>query len=376
MAKAKPERTVAQRLADLESVLQDPQHLRNLLERTFDPRGGEPRIVDATGHTLPFQGAIQLMGGTSTIDPATQRVIYTPAGGGAAGMQGNFSDDGATSDDERARFINESDATKNVWTVDTTTSGAGTRQVSWRLGVASSTEVNALSEAWGQTIAGAGAIVRTAYGGVFTSTAVETVSGQSGALPMFSRVATSTVGAGGGTTASVQDVAADSAGTPRAGLTLSTSLPVVGGRGDAASLSTSDAALSLATSTGPTAASASITVSALSRMLLDGGHKSNYVQCDDGGGAGAPVRLVLRNVGGSLGAIAAGATATITFPNVFPGAAVLQTLLGGIYDGASAGSERCLWAWHSVGSSAVVTVTNTDTVAHTPFFEGVAVNGS
>ena len=316
------------------------------------------------------------MGGTSTIDPATQRVIYTPTGGGAAGMQGNFSDDGATSDDERARFINESDATKNVWTVDTTTSGAGTRQVSWRLGVASSTEVNALSEAWGQTIAGAGAIVRTAYGGVFTSTAVETVSGQSGALPMFSRVATSTVGAGGGTTASVQDVAADSAGTPRAGLTLSTSLPVVGGRGDAASLSTSDAALSLATSTGPTAASASITVSALSRMLLDGGHKSNYVQCDDGGGAGAPVRLVLRNVGGSLGAIAAGATATITFPNVFPGAAVLQTLLGGIYDGASAGSERCLWAWHSVGSSAVVTVTNTDTVAHTPFFEGVAVNGS
>lgn len=70
-----------ERVAALEAAMH-PQRLAETVSRAWDPKGQEPRIIDADGVTLAYEPAVQLMGGTSTIDPVTQRVIYTPTGGG------------------------------------------------------------------------------------------------------------------------------------------------------------------------------------------------------------------------------------------------------------------------------------------------------
>lgn len=114
--------TVEQRLAALEALLLDPQTMRNRLERTFDPRGGEPRVVDSTGRTMPYEPAWQFLNCAVTVDPRKQRIIITPAGGGG-GMAGEFSDDSTTSDGERIKFVGQDDPTKNHLTLDTKTSG-------------------------------------------------------------------------------------------------------------------------------------------------------------------------------------------------------------------------------------------------------------
>lgn len=120
-----PDRSVEQRLAALEALLADPQTMRNRLERTFDPRGGEPRVVDAAGRTLPYEPAIQFLNATATVDPRKQRIIVTPTGGGGGGgMAGEFSDDGATTDAERMKFTDQTNPAINHLTLDTQTLGS------------------------------------------------------------------------------------------------------------------------------------------------------------------------------------------------------------------------------------------------------------
>lgn len=88
--------TDAERIAQLEAAVLDlaarldPQTLRDALERTWDPRGGEPRIVDSAGRTLDYVPSLQLMGGSTTVDTLTQRAVFTPDGGGG----GAFPDGG------------------------------------------------------------------------------------------------------------------------------------------------------------------------------------------------------------------------------------------------------------------------------------------
>lgn len=63
------------RIEALERAL-DPQTVRNSLERTFDPRGGEPRVVSPAGRTLDYAPAIQFTGAlTTTLDSSKQRVV-------------------------------------------------------------------------------------------------------------------------------------------------------------------------------------------------------------------------------------------------------------------------------------------------------------
>lgn len=115
-------------LAELRARL-DPQRIRNDQERTWDPRGGEPRLVDSTGRTLDYAPAIQFTGATTTLDAGKQRAIVaiTPPE-----LRGTFSADSTVSDAERLRFVDASDGVTRRFSVDTSTSG-NTKSVTARL---------------------------------------------------------------------------------------------------------------------------------------------------------------------------------------------------------------------------------------------------
>lgn len=94
---------LVKRVEDLERLL-NPQTLRNRLERTYDPRGGEPRIIDENGRTLDYAPAIQFPGSVTTLDAPNQRVLVevpTPE------LVGVFSDNTTTTNAEMLRFVGE-----------------------------------------------------------------------------------------------------------------------------------------------------------------------------------------------------------------------------------------------------------------------------
>lgn len=66
--------TLNEGLGRAQAALQ-PQTLRQSLEYTFDPRGGEPRFVDENGVTLAYAPAVQVVGAVTTVDVAKQRVV-------------------------------------------------------------------------------------------------------------------------------------------------------------------------------------------------------------------------------------------------------------------------------------------------------------
>lgn len=115
------------RVAELEAGLEavraalKPQTLRQSLEYTFDPRGGEPRFVDENGVTLDYAGAVQILGAATTLDVAQQRVIVsTAAGGGGSAAKLHASPAIELSDTATAPLPGMS------LTVDVTDSGDGT----------------------------------------------------------------------------------------------------------------------------------------------------------------------------------------------------------------------------------------------------------
>lgn len=109
-------------LADLRARL-DPQRLKQSMEFAWEPRGGEPRIVDSDGRTLDYAPAIQFLNATAELDVPAQRVVVTPTGG-AGGMAGVFSDDAVTTDAERWKFVGEAAPGTNRATFDTLSFGA------------------------------------------------------------------------------------------------------------------------------------------------------------------------------------------------------------------------------------------------------------
>lgn len=71
------------RVAKLEALFADQQGAAERAETAvWEPRGGEPRIIDADGKTLPYVPNLQFLGGV-TLDTKNQRaVVPAPAGGG------------------------------------------------------------------------------------------------------------------------------------------------------------------------------------------------------------------------------------------------------------------------------------------------------
>lgn len=59
-----------------------PQTMRQRLERTIDPRGGEPRIMDAAGFTLDYAPTIQFTGDATVALNAPERRIEVGVDGG------------------------------------------------------------------------------------------------------------------------------------------------------------------------------------------------------------------------------------------------------------------------------------------------------
>ncbi len=119
--------TDAQRIDALEAALADvlkrldPQTLAQALERTWSPRGGEPRIVDSSGRTLDYTPAIQFLNATTELDVPAQRVVVTPTGGGAAAY--TFSDDATPTATQRIDFVGEAAPGETRATLSTSTSG-------------------------------------------------------------------------------------------------------------------------------------------------------------------------------------------------------------------------------------------------------------
>lgn len=115
------------KVAALEERLR-PQRLEAALDRSWKSDGDTPRIIDATGHTLPYEPAIQLMGGTATVDPRTQRVIYTPAASAPTAYE--FSADDAVTSTEAAEFRRPADNVLQA-AVKTRTAAAGALRELW-----------------------------------------------------------------------------------------------------------------------------------------------------------------------------------------------------------------------------------------------------
>ena len=99
--------TDRERIAQLEAAIAelrdalDPQRLKDSMERAWDPRGGEPRLVDSAGRTLDYVPAIQFTGATTSINTAKQRAVVaiTPPT-----LAGSFSPDMNISTSEMLAF--------------------------------------------------------------------------------------------------------------------------------------------------------------------------------------------------------------------------------------------------------------------------------
>ncbi len=76
------------RLQVVEGLLK-PQTLRDHLERTFDPRGGEPRIITPSGVTLDYAPSLQFTGGADvTLNAPERRIEIGITEGATAGQAG------------------------------------------------------------------------------------------------------------------------------------------------------------------------------------------------------------------------------------------------------------------------------------------------
>lgn len=338
--------TTAQRLAALEAEvaelreLADPQVMRLRLERTMDPRGGEPRVVDQNGRTLDYQGAIQFPGTVATVDPVKQRVIVTVT---PPELKGVFSDDNTTTDAERLRFVWETDATKNRYVVNTRSAVAGQRAVDTILAEDSPTTSDnpRVSDTWtindnaqfsaNSTLtaraAGAAALSgldkesRVVVDAQNASTSASLHSQNNSGVADISTSAINTAGANDGT-------AAMSASGP-----------------GAVNFSLRSSSLS-----GVTQALIDTGHASGSRVVLNQNQEAHYLQCDAAPTlAAAPVRRVIRGpYTVAVVALAAGATQNATLVT----ARVLNSTDYVVVGGANgaAGSEALLWSW--VGSGA------------------------
>lgn len=96
---------LAARLRAVEESLADVQALRERMELgSWDPRGGEPRVLDAAGKTLPYVPSIQFLGGV-TLDTKKQRaVVAAPAGGGGSSLVVARSDPASATDAPRTIY--------------------------------------------------------------------------------------------------------------------------------------------------------------------------------------------------------------------------------------------------------------------------------
>lgn len=347
--KSKP--TLESLAADIERLQRalDPQTIRNALERTYDPKGGEPRIIDENGRTLDYTPNIQLLGGTTTLDAPNQRIIYTATGGGGGGLEAEFSDDATTTDTERIKYVWQSDATKNRWTFDSTTSGANRR------GTQKVAENTASSTLYAQSWLQAGEDDDTNPQASFYTGAIgdsvdsSNVSGEARTFSGNARLSASD-----GTNFALVEVNHDSsAGTKSSVLASAT-----------------QGANACTTSIFPTFIQ--LITGGTTRTLMSGSTGvSHFMQTTVSGTApGTAVMRVTRTAfSAAPGSIAAGGTAAVTVSSALYGTATNQVVFGHVQ--GAAGMELVLWSWVAGPGANQVTInfTNTSGGALTPVLQ-------
>lgn len=109
--------------------LTKPQNMRDALERTWDPRGlaDWTRVTDASGAVFdPPRRTLAFPGATITDDPTIgdKGASVVTISGGSSGMAAQFSDDGTTTDAERAKWVAESGPAVNHMVIDTLSFGS------------------------------------------------------------------------------------------------------------------------------------------------------------------------------------------------------------------------------------------------------------
>ena len=327
------------RIEELESKLQ-PQTLRNALERTYDPRGGEPRIIDENGRTLDYTPALQFLGGTTTLDAPNQRIIYTASGGGGS-VALRFSDTyPSTSPDEKLEWVAESGAPVDHMIIDT-----GTIAGIFRLGqiiVAEDTSLfgsapvgywqSLVNDSGGTASMSTGAD-NSSVGGSYSATSDGTTASANAVASNGAHGASMRLASDGGSTATSAMIQATEDGVDVTYVRVEDGLVEI----------ISDPA-------------------AYGVDLFTSGEESSFVQIGGSAGAGTPSttkRMIRGPFEQLIGTVGALATTTTTVLDCRAGTDYV--VQGGIR--GSAGSEWVVWSYEDSGSNDVlVSVTNTDPI--------------
>ncbi len=358
-------------LADVRKRL-DPQTLAQALERTWSPRGGEPRIVDEDGRTLDYTPFIQFLNATTELDVPAQRVVVTPTGGGGGGATYRFSDDLTLAADEKIVFEAESGpATPHMFiggvTIGTTRAGI--------VGVAEDMSDPVLAP---DTPSTSVAMIADATAGTSNGTfgAAGPTGGTDGAVNVDGSATTGGASLSAGSTfgapnnlARVRVSATDVVG-PQVHVDAIASAT---GQGPPdidvlARAFDTNATASIGTLRDDTGSSSSVELApgtaevsadAETRTLLDSGGASGFVQL-----AGATVVRHLRGPftatpGAGIGPLGTGAVAV---NSALFGAA--QAVVGAI--SSAAGDEVCVWSWQAGPGANQVTISFTNVLAAGP----------
>lgn len=334
------------RIAALERALGDlrrelePQALRAVLERTWNPRGlaDELLVQDATGAPLERRRTVQFLGDVAD-DPANKRTVVA----GSAGLEGVHSDAFVPDDASRLKFTVPGSPTvvRSALTARSDNAFFGDKYRILELAVSDTNPYSdprarlTLSDA--ATVADPGlsttAVLRASRGGLAGVTAADTASG-----PALSRV---TVEARRGTGTSVAKQACEAGGV--------------------------SASLDLSADDGGSGAALVALIDGYRAVILQSAdNRSEFVRAAKV--SGANVTRFMRGPFAAIpgGAIAAGGSTTVTVSNALFGTTSNDNAVSGALEGA-AGSELVLWSWTAGPGANQITVsfTNTDAIAHT-----------
>lgn len=363
------------RIAALEAALEDvrarldPQRLAQSMEFVWQPRGGEPRIINSSGSMLDYTPAIQFLNATAELDVPAQRVVVTPTGGGAAAY--TFSDDTSPTATQRIDFMASSGPADPHLTLTTATIGTLRVAVLELAEDASdpllapappALDLQMLADstagtADGQFVAlssgGTDAVV-SVDGGPTTGSATLSAGSTTGAPNNRASVACSATDVVGPQVHAIAQTSATAQGPPdvevlaRAFDTTATA-SIGAQRDDTGSSSFVDLAPGLA----------EVSADAETRTVLNTAGESGYVQL-----AGATLSRHLR---GPFTATPGGAILPLTSGNAIVNTALFgasQAVFGGI--SSAPGDEACTWSWQAGPGANQVTISFTNLLSAGP----------
>lgn len=379
--------TDAARIAALEAALADvqarldPQRLAQSMEFVWQPRGGEPRIIDENGVTLDYVPAIQFLGATTELDVPAQRAVVTTAGGGAANY--TFSDDATPTASQRIDFVGAAAPGETRATLSTSTTGTARATT---LGTAedfvAAAGPFALLTENADPGTDTGDVTATVYDAAFARTASGGPKLVSTDTAQFIGVAAA-VGGSGSVFVTADSVSASAELSAAAATGLPAETRIEAASDDVARVEVTSSGDTLAqlelrvddATTGGVgvlleAGSSSATVSAQTTggtvVLLDAAGNTDFPRVRAPGSGSIVTRTLTGPLTAASGMLASGASSTVALSaaagNLNTGTAAL---LGGLLSsaGAPGDTEHVAWSWKETGVGTIdIYFTNTDLV--------------